>query len=182
MSAHDAILVDDELPARPRRRLVTPPVIGISAVLLAALGFFAGVEVQKGQAGPSSAAAGAPAAGGAAGTAGRPGGIGGPGGGFANAPGDVTFGTVSSKDGHYLYVKDSNGTTIKVRVSSNSTINRTAKAKAAEIHPGDTVVVQGSQSKNGTVSATRVTATAAGASGGRGFGGPPGGFQPQSTG
>jgi Domain of unknown function (DUF5666) len=166
----DAFLPGAQLPTRPRRRLVTPPVVGLTALLLAAGGFLAGVEVQKGQGGSSTAGAGGLAAASGARTAGGLGRFGGPGGG---APSDVTFGTVSSKDGSSLYVKDSNGTVIRVKVSSASTISRTATASAGAIHPGDTVVVQGGKAKDGTVTATRVTATAAGASagGGRGFGG-----------
>ena len=175
----DSLLADDEMAARPRRRLVTPHVAGLAALLIAAAAFFAGVEVQKGQGGTSQAAAGTPAAGGQAGA----GGFAGRAGGFGNGPSDMTFGTVSSKNGHDLYLKDSNGTTIKVRVSTNSAISRTATAKSTDIHPGDTVVVQGSKDKNGTVAATRVSATAAGASaGGRGFGGTPRRFQPPSNG
>ena len=38
------------LPPRRRRRLVTPASAALAAVLIGALGFIAGVEVQKGQA------------------------------------------------------------------------------------------------------------------------------------
>jgi hypothetical protein len=79
-------------------------------------------------------------------------------------------GTVANKKGRYIYIKDADGNTIRVKTSSNSTISRNAKAQTASIHPGDTVVVQGSKSKNGTVTATRVNATAQGVSPG-GFGG-----------
>ena len=171
---HDLTLANEGLPTRPRRRLVTAPVLGLTAVLIAALGFFGGVEVQKSQAGSSTAGVGPVAAAGARGAAGGRGPFAGAAGASSSAAGDMTFGTVSSKNGSSIYVKDANGTVVKVKVSSSSTVNRTAKAQAADIQPGDTVVVQGDKSKSGTVSATRITATAAGAApGGRGFGGPP---------
>jgi hypothetical protein len=176
------------LPPRRRRFVFGKPAALLAALLIAALGFLGGVEVQKHDGG-SSAAAASPAAAatgfrGAAGGfrggfGGAAGGAGGAGGAAGGAPSDVTIGTVSSKNGRYLYVKDSNGTVVRVKATSTSTINRTAKAKTSAVHPGDTVVVQGAKSRSGTVTATRITATAAGSSaGGGGFpgGGPPGGF------
>jgi hypothetical protein len=80
---------------------------------------------------------------------------------------------VSSAYGGVLYVKDSSGTTVLVRTTNTSKIVRTAGSTVRAVHPGDTVVVQGSTAKDGTVTATRVSATAAGAGGG--FGGA-GGF------
>jgi hypothetical protein len=148
-------------------------VLVLATVLIAGLGFIGGVQAQKSHGGGSTANAAAQTPGirGAAGGGrGFPGAAGG-----AGAPSDLTLGTVSSKKGRYIYVKDSDGNVVRVKASSNSTINRTAKARAAAVHPGDTVVVQGAKSKNGTVSATRITATAAGASGGGGFGGGGGG-------
>jgi hypothetical protein len=178
----------DSLPPRPRRAGLTRAAIALSAVLLAALGFIGGVEVQKHQGstgGTPTAATGGTAAGGFQRAAGGQGAAGGPGGGgFGGAPGggaDVTVGTVSNKKGNVLYVKDSNGSLIKVTTSSSSTVNRTAKTSAGAIHPGDTIVVQGSTSKSGTVTASRITATSAAAAAGRpafgggGFGGGGGG-------
>jgi hypothetical protein len=79
---------------------------------------------------------------------------------------------VSSKDGRTLYVKTTDGTTVKVRLDANGKVTRTAKSSAKAIHPGDTVFAQGTTSANGTVKAASVTATASGAQGGgRGFGG-----------
>jgi hypothetical protein len=168
------------LPPRRRRRLVTPASAVLAAVLIGALGFIGGVEVQKGQADSSTATTtGGPAAaraglGGAAG-AGGGGGFAGPGG----ARGNATVGTVANKHGSTLYVKDSDGTTIRVKTTSHSKINRTASASAGAIHPGDTVVVQGTKSSSGTITATQINATSSAASsglaglfgGGGGFGG-----------
>jgi hypothetical protein len=148
-----------------------------------ALGFYGGVEVQKhrggsaaatnaaaqaGGAGPAGAGGGgARAQGGATGAGGGQGG-GAQGGGRPNA----TIGSVTSKKGDNLYVRDTDGTTVKVRTTRNSRVNRTASTTAAAIHPGDTVIVQGATAKSGTVTASRITATAASAlSGGGLFGG-----------
>ena len=171
------------LPPRRRRRLVTPASAVLAAVLVGALGFIGGVEVQKGQADSSTSttASGAGTAragvGGAAG-----GGFAGPGG----ARGNATVGTVANKHGSTLYVKDSDGTTIRVTTTSHSKINRTATASAGAIHPGDTVVVQGTKSSSGTITATQINATSSAAASGltglfggggglRGFGGGGGG-------
>src|SRR3954454_18241753 len=45
------------------------------------------------------------------------------------------------------------------------TVTRTAKAKASEIHPGDTVIVQGETASSGTVVASTIRATASNAGG-----------------
>lgn len=178
---------EEALPKRPRRRFVTPISAALAGALVGALGFIGGVEVQKGQDdGSSSTAGGAQAAfaaagGGGAGRGGfsRGGGSpqasGGPGGAQSNA----TVGSVSNKKGSTLYVKDSDGNTIRVKTTSHSKINRTASTSAGAIHPGDTVIVQGSKSSSGTITATQIQATSSTAAsglaglfgGGGGFGG-----------
>jgi hypothetical protein len=170
------------LPPRPRRRLVTPASAALTAVLIAAFGFIGGVEVQKGQAdnttaagatGGARAAVGAGASG--TGGAGARGGFPGRGG----AQGNATIGSVANKHGSTLYVKDSDGNTVRVKTTSHSKINRTATASAGAIHPGDTVIVQGTKSAGGTITATQINATSSSAAsglaglfgGGGGFGG-----------
>ena len=171
------------LPPRPRRRLVTPASAVLVAVLIAAVGFIGGVEVQKGQA-DDGAGTGTAAAGGRAALA--AGGAGGTRGGFAGrggAQGNATIGSVANKHGSTLYVKDSDGNTVRVKTTSHSKINRTATASAGAIHPGDTVIVQGTKSSSGTITATQVNATSSAAAsglaglfgGGGGFGGRGGG-------
>jgi len=190
----------EALPKRPRRRLLTPVSATLAGALVAALGFIGGVEVQKAQddggtGTAGGAQAGLPAAGGGpsgGGTqgAGGPGGrqgAGGPGGGQSNA----TVGSVANKKGSTLYVKDSDGNTIRVKTTSHSKINRTATTSAGAIHPGDTVIVQGTKSNNGTITATQINTTSSSATtglagmlgGGGGFGGgqPPGGGAPQAA-
>ena len=165
----------DSLPPRPRRRLVTPLSAALAAVAVAALGFVAGVEVQKAQGGTTT---GSGATSARAAFAGRAGGLPGQAGGGRAGRGGAspTFGTVASKSGRTLYVKDSNGTTVKVKLAGQAKVTRSAAASAKSIHPGDTVIVQGTRSSSGTVTAARVTATsstAASAGGGPGalFGG-----------
>jgi hypothetical protein len=175
------------LPPRRRRRLVTPASALLAAVLIGALGFIGGVEVQKGQADSSTGTTAGGAAAARAGLGGAAGG--GAGGGFAGpggVRGNATVGTVANKHGSSLYVKDSDGTTIRVNTTSHSKINRTATASAGAIHPGDTVVVQGTKSSSGTITATEINATSSAAASGlaglfggggglRGFGGGGGG-------
>jgi hypothetical protein len=187
---------EEPLPKRPRRRLVTPISATLAGALVGALGFIGGVEVQKGQddgssGGSGTAAAFASAGGGGAarGGFGRGGGAGpqstgGPGGAQSNA----TVGSVANKKGSTLYVKDSDGNLVRVKTTSHSKINRTASTTAGAIHPGDTVIVQGSKSSSGTITATQIQATSssatsglAGLFGGGAFGGGGQGPGPQQA-
>jgi hypothetical protein len=194
--------LEEELPRRERRRLITPVGVGAVAVAVAAAGFFGGVQVQKSR-GDTGGGAGATAGGTARFAGARQGGLGTGGGAAAGtagggaAPGGAsaagtqagagagagqaqgggaTVGSVSSVDGKTLYVDDSSGNTVRVRVAKGGTVTRTAKSDAAAIHPGDTVIVQGETASSGTVVASTIRATAsdaAGAAFGRlgGFGG-----------
>jgi hypothetical protein len=161
--------VTEELPRRPRRKLATPVTALLTAVLIAALGFIGGVKVQKssGSTGSGFAAARARFGAGAA-----------TGGGFgAGASSDATVGTVANIDGKSFYVTDSSGNTVRVKTNGNSKVTRTAVSSVGEIHPGDTVIVQGSKASSGTITAASVVATAKNAAtGGLGglFGGGPG--------
>ena len=144
----------EELPRRPRRKLVTPLTATLAAVVIAALGFIGGVQVQKSSADSTSS----PRAAGLARGGFTPGGGGG--------SSDATVGTVANVNGKTLYVTDSSGATIRVKTTSNSKVARTAVAKVGEVHPGDTVIVQGTKSSSGTVTATSLTATAKNATSG----------------
>ena len=183
---------ESALPPRRRRRLVTPLSAALAAVLVAALGFIGGVQVQKHAdktTGSSSAqgalAAAATRGGGGAGT-GVNGGF--PGQGGSGAQTSPTVGSVANKHGSTLYVKDRDGNTVRVKTNSDSKISRTASTSAGAVHPGDTVIVQGTKHSDGSITATQVNATAAGATGGiaglfggggfrRGLGGGGGGGQ-----
>lgn len=174
---------DDSPPPRRKRRIVTPLSAALVGVLIGALGFIGGVKVQKHQdssgGGTSEAPTGFAAARSAGGGTGAAGGFPGRGGGAGGGGrSNATIGSVANKHGSTLYVKDSDGNVIRVKTTSNSKVNRTASTTAGAIHPGDTVIVQGTKHSNGTVTATQINATASGVSGGLAslFGGGGGGF------
>jgi len=158
--------LEDELPPRPRNRLRRPLPVALVAILIAAVGFLGGVLAQKGSEGSGSAAAlpggasGLPSfltekSGGGSGSeasSGLPASIGG---------GSAVSGTVSSVDGDTIYVKDSAGNVVAVRAEDGSTISRDSNVGVKKIHPGDSVVVQGSK-HGSTVKASSISATEAG--------------------
>ena len=157
--------IDTEpLPARRRRAGVTPAIIALAAILVAVLGFIGGVQVQKARGDENSGRSSSV-------PAGFPRATGGAGGGQGGASSDTTTGTVKSKRGSSLYVETQDGTTVRVTTDDNTNVVRTAKGTTNSVHPGDTVVIQGS-TKDGSVKAADVRATADGVSAG-GF---PGGF------
>jgi hypothetical protein len=173
----------DTLPVRPRRTLLTPISGGLLAVVLVAGGFIGGVQVQKHQGnGTNSGAArnGLPAAfaarsaaGGGAAPGGTAGGGAASGTGAARSgggSGGATAGTVANIKGSTLYVTSADGTTLKVKTNDNSKVTRNAVSSVANVHPGDTVVIQGSAASSGTVTASSITATAKGVTP-AGFGG-----------
>jgi hypothetical protein len=157
----------EQLPARPRRRLLAPLPVALLVLLMTACGFIGGLLVEKGQ-GSSSGAAGA-ASGLAARLAGLRGGGGGTGGrdlGAASAAGagGVTVGQVAFIEGSTLYVTDAQGNTIKVTTSRASTVTKSVKSSVASVHPGETVAITGTPSAGGTVNAETIRV-------GEGFGG-----------
>ncbi len=176
----DTIDLEEELPRRERRRLVTPVGIAAAVVVIAALGFLGGVQVQKSR-GDTATPTGRFAAGGFPGAGGRTGAQGGAGaGGGAAAQTDATVGQVSSVDGKTIYVDDATGNTVKVKLAKGGKVTRTAVTGASSIHPGDTVIVQGEAASSGTVVASSIRATASNAD--AGFGGGFGGAAPGATG
>jgi hypothetical protein len=179
----DWLDTSEELPRRPRRRVVAPIPLALLGVLLVACGFIGGVLVEKGQ--TSSSGTGASgglaarfaalrSAGGAAG--GTSGGTSAGGAGFAGrlsgetGAGRATVGQVSYVDGKTLYVESAEGNTVKVTTSAGSTITKTVTSSVKGIHPGETVVVQGAANSNGTVAASSISVGGAGGLG-RGLGG-----------
>jgi hypothetical protein len=162
--------------APPPRRGVSLVTSGLVAALIAALAFFGGVRLEKSRAKATSAntalAAFAAARagrftgnGGGTGTARSAATGGGAGGGFGG--GAATFGQVRLVDGTTIYVGDAQGGITKVTTGPGATFTKTSSGTIADIHPGDTVVVQGQPQADGTVAATRVVDNGAGG-GGRG--------------
>jgi hypothetical protein len=189
---HDWIEEPRELPARPRRRLLTPATGALVAALLIAGGFLVGVVVEKGQASSTSAAGGTGAAaaarfaragGAGAGGAARGGAASGTGGGLAGAGGGgATVGQVAFIQGTTLYVTDTQGNTVKVTTSPGSTVTKSVKASTKSIHPGETVIVTGTTGSGGVVNAESIRVGAeggglptppSGSSGGKTGGGEP---------
>ena len=159
----------EELPRRPRRRLLTPVPIALAAALLTACGFIGGVLVEKGQ-GTSSGSTGTAggltarfaglraAQGTGAGAAGASG-SGASAGGFAGGAGgagDATTGQVAFIHGSTLYVTNAQGNTVKVNTSPASTVTKTVSSSVKAIHPGETVVIVGATGAGGTVSAESI--------------------------
>jgi hypothetical protein len=173
----DTIDLEEELPRRERRRLVTPAGIAAGVVVIAALGFLGGVQVQKSRA--SSTPAAGRGAGGFPGATGARTGAGGAGGGGQQQAG-ATAGQVSSVDGTTIYVDESTGNTVKVKLGKGGKVTRTAVSGVSAIHPGDTVVVEGEVASSGTVVASSIRATASNAD--AGFGGGFGGAARGATG
>ena len=152
----------EELPRRPRRRLLSPLPLSLLGLLLIACGFIGGVLVEKSQSSSGSSA------GSAAGVASRFRGLasatsntgtsststsGAPSGGFTRP----TAGTVAYLSGSTLYVTDSEGNTIKVTTSAGTTVSKTVKASVKGIHPGETVTITGATAANGSVGAESIS-------------------------
>jgi hypothetical protein len=134
--------LDSEL-AKPRRRrgLRSTMLLGVG-VLLAA-GFFGGLLVGRSTA-PASAT-------------------------LQNLPGNAsdgfTAGTISRVDGDTIYVETADGETVEVRTSDHTDIQVTTEGTVADLAEGETVVVQGDASDDGSLDATSIV------EGGAGFGG-----------
>jgi hypothetical protein len=164
------------MPGRPRRRFFNRKSAALAAAVTCAAGFYGGVRVEKSQlsgaasaALPSAAPSGASSQGSAGAGAGARAGFLGAGRGGGNA----TIGAVSSVNGNTIYLTDTSGNTVKVTLSSATKVTKSVGVSKASVRPGDTVVIQGLKSSNGTVTATSVSdsgataaRTGAGATGG----------------
>ena len=146
--------------ARRRRRLPRLT-MALVALLVLALAFVVGAEVQK-HYGKTAAATGGTAGGAAAAFArargaggGPPGGFGGTGG-FGGAASGPT-GTVTLIKGSTLYVTDSSGTTSLVKTSAASRVTKTVTSSVKNIRPGSVVTVVGTQAKDGSYTATSIS-------------------------
>jgi hypothetical protein len=164
----------DEWPTQgPAKGLRLPwPVAGLLALLLAFGGVWAGAYMQRSSSSPSSTSSpfgGSFSLPGGAAALGR--GTGGTGGFPASLAGG-TSGTVTDIIGNTLYVTTASGSLVAVTVGTNTTVDRNAESSLAALQPGDTVTVQGTKAKDGTVAASSVSATEAGvSSGAAGFAG-----------
>lgn len=166
----------DELPPRPRRKLLSPVPATLIALLLLAGGFLGGVLVEKGQS-SSGTSGGFPAGlaalrGGGGGTSSSsrtPSGGGFPSGlfGGGGAGGGVTTGEVSFVSGNTLYIS-SGENTVKVTAPTGTKVSKTVSTGVNSIHPGDTVIVRGTQGKDGKVTASSISISSTGSGTGTG--------------
>ena len=179
---------DTALPVRPKRPFLTKWSAALMALMLGAVGFFVGVRVEKGKI-PSTSGAGSAFASalsgasktgkGGTGAAGSfasrfAGGAGGAGG-FGGAAGNDTIGSVASVNGKTIYVTETSGDTVKVKLSGQTTITKSESVSSSKVFPGDEVVVAGTKGSGGTVTATTLTDSGARATGGTSSGSTTGG-------
>jgi len=160
---------DEEWPDRgPRKRIrMSVPTVVLFGLLIAAGGIWGGAALQRSHGTSSSSSASSLA------SLFRGRGTTGAGSPFsgAAAAGGATTGTVTEVSGTTLYVTNSSGDLVKVTVGPSATVNRNAKSSLGSLEVGDTVVVEGTKASNGSVTATSVSATAAGVTSGfAGFG------------
>ncbi len=156
---------EDEWPMRsprPGLRLKYPTAV-LLALLIGAGGLWGGAALQRahGTSGTASAASNFArlfSSRGSSGTA--RGGFSG----FSGASAGAAAGIVTTIEGNTLYVTTASGGLVKVMLGTSTTYTRVAKSTASAMQPGDTVIVQGTKEKNGTVAATSVADTAAGVS------------------
>jgi len=163
----------DELPPRPRTRLLTPLTVTLALVLFAACGFLGGVLVEKGQKSSSGGAGGTLASllagrgGGGATTGGTSGGASRFANLFSGGSGSRgTAGTVANISGDKVYVTTATGGTVEVVVPSVAKVTKSQSVGRSSIRPGDTVVVTGITASNGTVTASAVTDSGTGGAAG----------------
>ncbi|WP_019631908.1 hypothetical protein [Actinomadura atramentaria] len=173
--------LDAALAAVPAKRALPGPTLYLAAGLLLVVGFLGGIQAQKwrsddsgGRSGNGMAQAGEGFPGGARGgygsraggeSGGMPGFGGAPGGGYGGAYGGrggfggagVTAGTVVKVSGDTLWVKTSDGKTVKVHTSDSTKVSVTKQGSLKDFGSGATVVVRGSAGDDGTVTATQVT-------------------------
>jgi hypothetical protein len=169
--AIDEELLSDETDLWPKRtarsglRLRVPTAI-LLALLIAAGAFWGGAAVQQSQGSPTSASAFASRFRSAASSlfsSSRARSF------FGGAGAPAASGTVTEVKGNTVYVTESSGSLVTVKVGTSTAITRDAAASTSALKLGDTVIVEGSTAKNGTVTATSISASAAGLTSGSGL-------------
>ena len=73
------------------------------------------------------------------------------------ATGEAVSGRVSIVDREVLYLTDAEGHMVKVLVTDEARLSTVRAASPADLHVGDTVVVEGSRALDGTLSASSIT-------------------------
>jgi hypothetical protein len=145
---------------RPRSRWLTAKSALLLAAVLAMVGFYAGIREEKSNASATSGGAASAVShprssstrtGSSTGTS--PPGFDSTG---AGATGG-TDGTVVKIQGDTVYVRESSGETIKVKLLASTTLTKALTVGGNTIHPGDSVGIDGTIGKTGTIRATSVT-------------------------
>lgn len=151
-SPFDGDLGEETTKAPRARRLPGPTTLLCAAVVLAA-GFVIGVQTDRhtGRQGSNAAAPSPPGAGFAGG--------GTRGGGSQAGGGGATTGTVQKIDGKTIYVRTAGGV-VQVKVTGTTKISTLRSGAAKNLKSGASVVVQGTQAKDGSVTATSVSQAA----------------------
>lgn len=157
-----------QMPGRQRRRFLNGWSAGAFVLLACAIGFYVGIRVEKSHVsstGSSLASAFASRASSAKSTKSGssttsrtsfPGVSRSGASGFGGA-GSGTTGTVSSIDGDTLYVKETDGNTVKVKLLGDTTIDKTVTVAKGKVYPGDSVVIEGASGSGGVIDATSLT-------------------------
>ena len=157
--------LDEEMPTRAKRRVVTAWTMVFAAFVIAGLGFVAGIQIEKRN---PPAATGLPSGLAAFANARANGAF--PGsfaGGGNNARGAAaqtpasngTTGKVKLVDGANVYITTADGSTVKVTTSSGSKVTKAAPGAVSDLKAGDTITVQGTTGSDGTIAATSITQT-----------------------
>jgi hypothetical protein len=168
----------DQMPHRPRQRFLTIWSALLVAVLVGAIGFYVGIRVEKSHnsgssssslasafAGRASAFSGADRSGSSAlrsrfaAAGGFP---------AAGGSGNDAVGSVSSRDGNTLYVSETGGNTVKVKLSKATTITKSESVSSGKIFPGDEVTITGAKSSGGGLTAITVSDSGSSSSSGSG--------------
>jgi hypothetical protein len=152
---------------RPRKR-ARPLSYVLAGLALMALGTVTGIVIQKheGRATTSTTSATGRSFSGARGTGGTS--NGGTGSVAGGGSGGGTVGTVTLVDGNNVYVTDATGNVVKVMTNAASQLTKTDPATIKDVRPGETVIVRGTSATDGSVTATSLTASPAGSTGGFG--------------
>ena len=156
----DAILGDEGWPAATAKRgvrLRTPTAV-LVGLLLVAGGFWGGVILQKDEGSSGAGGFSSLRSGFLAGASSRTGGS------SLFGSGGATTGTVTDVIGKTLYITSSSGSLVKVTLGPSATVTRNATSSFADLKIGDTVIVEGVKTKSGAVTASSISATAAGVS------------------
>jgi hypothetical protein len=132
--------------------------------VLVAAGFFGGLLLGRSTATESGAVANLPGN--------FPGGGNPPAGGSVPDGAGFTTGTIERIDGDTIYIQTLDGQTVEVRTSGDTDIQVTTEGTAEDLAEGETVIVQGDSTDDGSLDATSIVEGGAGFGG---FGGAPNG-------